>query len=133
MQANKLTGELPLVMAVSKGYYAVAEVLLEAHVDPCQVHGESGVFALLVAAMCEMPGEQLAVGGVQVLLRRGVDPSRKNHRDGTFPLLLAAFGGHSQVVNALLEWRADPKDVSSYDFTFPLMLAASAGPRWMRS
>lgn len=110
----------PLRVAVEKGYFDVAHMLLE-HGANVNVRGYDNWTPLQYASYRGISDGDI----VQLLLEHGADIECSNYR-GQTPLHLASKAGHPKAVQLLLEYGADANKRMRYGWT-PLHLAVLSG------
>lgn len=111
-------GEVPLLLAASKGRVKIIKLFLQYGADP-DASDTDGWTALMHAAL------QGHVEAVQILVDSGANPNAKT-LSGRTALATACRKGHLQVVKALIKAGADV-NLPRGDGSTPLMVAAERG------
>lgn len=149
-------GATPLIVAAGEGHLACVEILIEAgaQLDGLDERGQAAIeharargHAQIVARLEEagaqaepdvpasqrllLAAESGDLAALEAVLGEDVDIETKETRDvqlGRTPLMLAAAGGHTRLVDALLQAGADPNRTDDHGEESP----QRPGAFWMR-
>jgi hypothetical protein len=118
---SDIDGTPILLMALKKGYTAIAGILINKGAD-INAHDRMGITPLLLVCGKQLPGNKTIA---EMLIQRGAYVNDRDSR-GYTPLLLSLSGGTSEVAELLIERGADIF-ARGKDRTSALTLAENSG------